>query len=110
MVLALLVGLGALVGTGLVTYAVRENAGPLAGIVTVGESTQGTSNLPAGTQTGAVRTRKPGAGWKDTHELIANVILVLIGFHIAGVLIASVAHRENLIGAMITGRKRAESH
>jgi cytochrome b len=48
-----------------------------------------------------------GADWlEDLHEALATFILVLVGFHVAGVIHASVAHRENLIRAMITGRKR----
>jgi cytochrome b len=44
---------------------------------------------------------------EDIHETLANLALVLVSFHIVGVIWASFRHRENLIGAMITGKKRA---
>jgi len=47
-----------------------------------------------------------GVDWvEETHELAANLSVVLIGLHLVGVFVASVEHRENLVAAMITGRK-----
>lgn len=43
--------------------------------------------------------------WEEVHEVMVNLMILLIIGHIAGVLISSALHRENLIRAMITGKK-----
>jgi cytochrome b len=47
-----------------------------------------------------------GAEWiEDLHEGAANFMLAVVGVHVAGVLISSWLHRENLVGSMVSGRK-----
>jgi len=49
-----------------------------------------------------------GVEWvADLHEGLANALLVLIALHVAGVAFSSWRHRENLVAAMLSGRKRA---
>ncbi len=48
-----------------------------------------------------------GVEWvEELHEIVANTVLILVAFHVAGVIHASVVHRESLVKAMITGVKR----
>ena len=45
-------------------------------------------------------------GLDEVHEAFATAMLAVVGIHVAGVIVGSLAHRENLVRAMFTGSKR----
>jgi len=48
-----------------------------------------------------------GVDWvEDIHKSAAYVVLGLVFLHIAGVILGSIQHRENLVRSMFTGLKR----
>ncbi|MEX6506719.1 cytochrome b/b6 domain-containing protein [Jiella sp. M17.18] len=50
-----------------------------------------------------------GVKWvKEVHAVCANSIMLLAGLHALAAIVESFRHRENLVGAMVTGRKRAD--
>lgn len=50
-----------------------------------------------------------GVEWvEDAHEALVWFTIGLIALHVAGVVLASVEHKENLVRSMFTGRKRAK--
>ena len=86
MVIALLVSLVMVTVSGIALYGIEESAGPLAASLS-------------------------GAGefWEDVveevHEFFANFTVLLVVLHVAGVLLAGLQHKENLVKSMIHGRK-----
>lgn len=84
--LALLLAVSAVVTTGLFSAGDEGPGGPLAGRF----------------------------GWElsELHEPAFRVLQALVVLHLAGVAVTSLASRENLVGAMITGfkRRRADTH
>jgi len=48
-----------------------------------------------------------GPDWLgDVHQVVANAMFGMVLIHLAGVVVSSVLHRENLVRAMISGYKR----
>ncbi len=43
--------------------------------------------------------------WEEIHEISANLMLLLIFLHVAGVIVSGRLHGENLVKAMFTGKK-----
>ncbi len=86
MTIALLLSLATTVVTGIAAYGGGEMAGPLAGWLSgIGDESK--------------------EALEDIHELFANLTLALIIAHVAGVVLASLQHRESLVRAMFTGLK-----
>ena len=46
---------------------------------------------------------------RHLHEPLVDIMLVLVAGHLAGVITATIQHRENLVRAMITGKKPVQT-
>ena len=76
--------------TGLAIYGIEEQAGPLANWYIQGDSLWGDI-------------------FEETHEFFANFTLLLVFIHVAGVIVESFIHKENLVKSMIDGKKRSDT-
>jgi cytochrome b len=85
MILLLLISLVLTSVSGLAVYGADQGAGPLAFIGSRHEKL-----------------------WEEVHEFFANFTLFLVVVHILGVFAGSYLHRENLVKAMWTGRKKPD--
>ena len=103
MVIALLVCLAATVTTGLMAYG-EEGKGPLAAVMVSDANANGNE---AGHRALAEKRGEQGESTiGELHGLMASITMAFVVAHIFGVVVASVVHKENLVLAMITGRKR----
>ncbi len=50
-----------------------------------------------------------GHGLEEAHEFLAGLMLAVVAVHLLGVVAGSVAHRENLVWSMVTGRKHGRA-
>lgn len=89
MIVVMMFSLIITVFTGVALYGAAEQAGPLA--ATMGNAEEIWEDLLEG-----------------VHEFFANFTLFLVAVHVAGVIIESLIHKENLVASMINGFKRAE--
>jgi len=90
MVIMLMLSLLVTAGSGMLLFGAAEQSGPL-----------------------AQWFAQSGSAWADpleeVHELFANFTLLLVIIHVVGVIIESLIHRENLVSAMISGFKPAQT-
>ena len=87
MIILLLISLFMVTLTGMAVYGAAEQAGPFAaGLANSSELFQDIL--------------------KEVHEFFANFTLLLVFVHVAGVVVESLIHRENLVLSMFNGYKR----
>jgi len=89
MVIALLLSLAIATVSGLAMYGYKEFSGPLAELMYSAPDWLGSL-------------------LEGIHEFFASFTLLLILLHLAGVALASLQHRENLVRSMFTGLKQQE--
>lgn len=103
MVILLLLGLMATSWTGLKAYE-AEGKGPLvATTLSLGIPTAQAHDWEHGERHG-----KGDEFWEEAHEACVSFMLVLIFLHLGGVAVSSMLGRENLVRAMVTGRKQVD--
>ena len=114
MVYLLLLTLAATVLTGMTLLAIEKQQGPLAPLFASSSAPPTATIALAPEEADERNTATSGSGpgedvIEEMHEILANLVLILVILHILGVVIASVSHRENLVGAMVTGNKRSDA-
>ena len=87
MVIMMIVSLLVTSVTGVVLYGAEEGAGPLAGLA-------------------SQFSHDWAEGFEEVHEFFANFSLFLVFLHVAGVIVESLVHHENLVRSMFHGNKQ----
>ena len=65
-------------------------------------------SLLAGASGWATYNDVGGHAMEEVHEALADTLLGVVIVHVAGVLVSSLLHRENLVRSMLTGTKRGD--
>ncbi|NWG86769.1 MAG: cytochrome b/b6 domain-containing protein [Hydrogenophilaceae bacterium] len=100
MIVLLLLSLFGACWSGLKLYAIEEGKGPLARVPAI--------IAPAKADEAGGADEAGEEFWEEVHEVLSNLTLALVFIHIAGVVVASRLHRENLARAMVTGYKEKQ--
>ena len=100
MVVALLLTVAAIVGTGIVADEQAD--------ISATRAVVSASQSPATAVAESHQNREQESLAGEIHGALTDFLFFLVALHLAGVLFASYAHHENLIWAMITGRKQAK--
>lgn len=121
MVIALLLSLTGTAVTGMKLYAVEDNKGPFAlSAQQVQTQLQSVAVISAAKAEGANDEdedesqsadinrevdKQSEEFWEELHEFFANLTLLLVFFHIVGVIVSGYVDKEKLVKAMLTGKK-----
>ena len=106
MVVALLLSLMITTSSGMALYAIEDGRGPLAGLLAQQAITPIVSLRGEDDEEHENGESLAGESLEGVHKASVYLTLTLIGLHLAGVVASSIAHKENLARAMVTGRKR----
>ena len=119
MIFALLFSLTITTVSGMALLAVEDGRGPLAGIISAQTVNDQSSTSSVQLEHGDADDREEyeddherGEAFEESlegvHSAFTYLTLMLVALHIFGVVASSLAHKENLVTAMVTGRKRPD--
>jgi cytochrome b len=106
MIMAMLVTLLATGASGLALQQTREGGGAIASAAAAAFAAA-PAPISSARADNHEHGKEGGEEWlEELHELLAHFMILLVLGHLAGVVLSSAMHRENLVRAMFTGRKR----
>ena len=111
MIIAMLICLLVVTVSGLKVYAIEEGKGPLAAntsTITMISASHADIVEKEDDKTEHKIHKEGEEFWEEIHEVSANLMLLLIFLHIAGVIVSGRLHKENLVKAMFTGKKEQQ--
>ena len=114
MVIIMLVTLTVVTISGFKVYAIEEGKGPLAvdvptmSLISAAYADDDEHDEDGHDDEDESDEDEAEEFWEEIHETSSNFMVFLIIFHIAGVIIMGRLQNENLVKAMITGKKKSE--
>ena len=113
MVIVMLVTLFVVSFSGLKIYAIEEGMGPLAGntpeLAIIKTAYADDDEHEGDDEKGHQGEDFWEEFWEEIHEASSNFMLLLILLHVTGVYVSGRLHKENLVKAMLTGKKKIDT-